>query len=326
MKTVDIHSHLLNSEVKFDRLYDKIAINFFGKKFGIDGDALIDNPYKEFVRTITDNTKNSNYMDKIVLFGVDERVDDKGNTTHRDITVCASNEDTLKVYKEHPDVIIPFFSINPKRPDALELIEKYHVLGFKGAKFLQNYWGVDTGEERYRPYFEKLAELDIPLIVHIGSESSIHSFKECESIEMLNHPLECGVKVIAAHMALSYEPLHIFKALSKKPKNFNDDYFTLLEMLEKHDNLYADISAILTPVRAKVLPHLREQIQVHHKLLFGTDFPVPFLDVFNTHDLPWKKRFEIAKIKNPSDRYIATLLEYFDENHPVWSNYKKVLN
>jgi predicted TIM-barrel fold metal-dependent hydrolase len=325
MKTVDIHSHLLNEKVKFNRFYDKLAISFFGKKFGICSEALIENPYKEYVRTITDNTRKSKNIDKIVLFGVDDRVNDLGETIHSDITVCASNKALLDVYNENKDIIIPFFSINPMRPDALDLIEKYHKLGFKGAKFLQNYWGVDTREERYYPYFDKLAELDIPLIVHIGSESSVNSFKECEGLNMLDVPLKAGVTVIAAHMALSYDPFHIIKALSKNPKNFNDDYFKLLKMLEDYPNLYADISAILTPVRAKVLPHLKKQKQVHHKLLFGTDFPVPFLDILNTHDLPFKRRFDISKIKNPGDRYISTLLEYFPEDNPIWTNFSKVL-
>ena len=142
---------------------------------------------------------------------------------------------------------------------------------------------------------------------------------------MVNHPLEFGVKFIAAHMALSYEPIRIFKALSTNPKNFNQDYFTLLEMLNQHDNLYADISAILTPVRAKVLPHLSEQYQVHDKLLFGTDYPVPFSTVFTSYDLPYKKRFELAKIDNPFDRYTESILEYFNEDSPIFQNYKKVL-
>jgi len=107
------------------------------------------------------------------------------------------------------------------RPDAIELIEKYHALGFKGAKFLQNYWGVDTKNEKYNQYFDKLAELNIPLIIHIGSESSVHSFENCEGIDMLENPLKRGVTVIAAHMALSYEPKRIIKAFSKFPSSFS---------------------------------------------------------------------------------------------------------
>ena len=325
MKTVDIHTHLLSSDVVFDRFYDKLALRFVGKKFGLDAKELARDPYMAYVRALTDGVRNSEHVDKIVLFGVDDRVDDAGRTLHKDATVCATNEDLLAVYEAHPDVVVPFFSINPMRPDALELIDRYVAHGFKGAKFLQNYWGVDTREARYRPYFDKLAELGLPLIVHVGSESSVHSFRECESIAMLDQPLEAGVNVICAHMALSYEPRRIVKALSKNPRHFNGEYFTLLEMLKRHDNLYADISALLTPVRAKVLRHLSAQHHIHDKLLFGTDFPVPFSMRLNSYDLPWRVRSRLSKVKNPFDRYAKAMLEYFGPENPVYTNYEKVL-
>ncbi len=326
MQTIDIHTHLLSSEVKFDRFYDKIAIRFFAKKFGLEPKALMTNPYEAYVEGLTNNARNSKYIKKMVLFGVDERVDDEGNSIHKDITVCATNDNLLAVYEKHKDVVIPFFSINPKRPDALELIDKYVALGFKGAKFLQNYWNVDTREERYRPYFEKLASLNLPLIIHVGNESSIHSYKVCESIEMLDAPLKYGVTVIAAHMALSYDSFGLRKMFSKNPKYFNEEYFVLLNMLKKHNNLYADISALLTPIRAKALRHLSTQYEVHNKLLFGTDFPVPFSTVLNSYDLAYTKRFRLAKEKNPYDRYIKTILEYFDERNPIYTNYQKILD
>ncbi len=325
MQTIDIHSHLLSSEVSFNRFYDKIVLRFFAKKMGFNAKALLANPYETYTNTLMNMVRDSEHLSKTVLFGVDARVDSKGKVLHKDLTVCATNEDLLKLYEKNSDVLVPFFSINPMRPDALDLIDKYSELGFKGAKFLQNYWGVNTKDERYRAYFEKLKAKDIPLIVHIGSESSVHSFKECESINMLDFPLEVGVTVIAAHMALSYEPMKIFKALSSNPKNFNDDYFKLLKMLQRHDNLYADISALLTPVRAKVLRHLSQQDDVHEKLLFGTDYPVPFSTVLNTYDLPYKRRFELSSIENPLDRYAKTILEYFDENSSVYRNYEKLI-
>ncbi len=323
---LDIHAHLLNRDVKFDRFYDKLAIKFFASRLGMDADELIKNPYKAYTTGLIKNIKNSKYLKKSVLFGVDARVDDSGKTLHRDITVCATNDDLFELYIENKDVIVPFFSINPLRPDALDLIDKYSELGFKGAKFLQNYWNVDTTKERFIPYFEKLKEKNLPLIIHVGSESSVNSFKKCESLDMINQPLEIGVTTIAAHMALSYTPLGIFKALSQNPKHFNHEYFTLLQKLEVYDNLYADVSAILTPVRAKVLRDLSTQSQIHHKLLFGTDFPVPYTTVLNTHDLAFKKRLKLSKIENSYDRYISIILEYFDKTNPLYDNYKKILN
>ena len=326
MKTIDTHVHLLSSEVSFNRMYDKVALRFFAKRFGIDAKALSKEPYKAYTDALMHSVQTSAHIEKIVLFGVDAKVDDEGNIVHKDKTVCASNEDVAALYAQFPELIIPFFSINPKRPDALDLIEKYHALGFKGAKFLQNYWGVDTREARYRPYFEKLAALELPLIVHVGSESSVHSDKVCEGIEMLHQPLEIGVKVICAHMALSYEPRHIFRALSSNPKRFNDDYFTLLEMLKTHDNLYADVSALLTPVRAKVLRHLSTQSDIHPKLLFGSDYPVPFTTVWNSYDITLLKRICIAQERNVFDRYAKAMLVYFPANNSIYSNYRKVLN
>ncbi len=326
MQTIDIHAHLLSSEVRFNRIYDRIALKMVGKKMGLDPKKLVAAPYKTYTDALVHGIRSSKHLSHSVLFGVDARVDDKGKVLHKDLTVCATNEDVLKLYQEHPDVIVPFFSINPMRPDALDEIDRYCELGFKGAKFLQNYWGVDTREARYCPYFEKLKEKNIPLIVHIGSESSVHSFKTCETLAMLDQPLHVGVNVIAAHMALNYQMHRPFKAFSKNPKNFNEEYFTLLEMLQHRKNLYADISALLTPVRAKALRHLSQQHEVHDKLLFGTDYPVPFTTIFNTYDLPYKKRFELSKITNPFDRYSATILEYFPAQNPIYDNYKKVLN
>ncbi len=326
MQTIDIHAHLLSSEVRFNRFYDRIAIMFFGKKMGFDVTKLLENPYEAYTDALVNGIRHSQYLKKSVLFGVDARVNAKGEVLHKDLTVCASNEEVLKIYEKNGDVIIPFFSINPLRPDALDLIDRYSELGFKGAKFLQNYWNVNTNEARYRSYFEKLQEKNLPLIVHIGSESSIHSHKACECISMLHHPLEVGVNVIAAHMALSYTPFKMLQAFSRHPKHYNTEYFTLLEMLECHDNLYADVSALLTPVRAKVLRHLSQQHHIHDKLLFGTDYPVPFSTVFNSYDVNYRRRFELARIANVFDRYTQTMLEYFPKQSRLYQNYTKVLS
>jgi predicted TIM-barrel fold metal-dependent hydrolase len=326
MTTVDMHVHLLSSKVAFDRIYDKLALRIIGRSFGIDLQLAKSDPYEAYTQALIENVKNSEHISKIALFGVDAKFDDSGNEIHRDKTVSASNEDVYEIYKKHPDLVIPFFSINPKRKDALDLIDKYTEFGFKGAKFLQNYWAVDTREKRYIPYFRKLYEKNIPLIVHIGSESSVASEKSCETIEMLNGPLREGVNTIAAHMALSYDLFTIYRSFSKDPSKFNTEYFVLLEMLKKHQNLYADISALLTPVRAKVLPHLSKQEDIHGKLLFGTDFPVPFNTIFTSYDLSLKKRVELNRVPNPFDRYAKAVLEYFPPHSEIYNNWQKLLS
>lgn len=327
MKTIDIHTHLLNPGVHFDRLFDKITVRFFAKNLGADPAQLMARPYETYVASMARAIRESRYVEKACLFGVDARLDEQGREIDRDKTVCAMSDDVVAVAARYPDQFIPFFSINPRRPDALELIDEQIEKGGKGAKFLQNYWGVDLNDERFIPYYEKLKAQNIPLIIHIGSEYSIHSFTRFERIEMLDLPLATGVTVIAAHMGLGRinHKLRFWRNLSKNPQYFDEDYFQLLEMLRNHENLYADISAILAPLRARALRHFSKQQDVHGKILFGTDYPVPFPIRFNTYDLSSSTRKAIIGVENPFDRYTAAILEYFPEGNPIYSNHRKVL-
>lgn len=326
MQTIDIHSHLLNPNVKFDRLFDKIAIQLFMKRLGIENKKeFLLNPYEEYKKLFIKNIKNSKYVSKSVIFPVDSKIFNN-KIIHTDQTVCSSNEDLYDFYKDNEDLLIPFFSINPLRENSLDLIDEYYEKGFKGAKFLQNYWGVNTNDVKFIPYYEKLKKYNLPLIIHTGSEYTINSVKEYESIKMLELPLEIGVNVIAAHMGLGIlKTPFIWKNFSTNKKHFVSEYEEIINMLKTYPNLYADLSAIIIPLRSRVLIDLKEQKDIHGQLLFGTDYPVPFSPHY-TYDISFKNKNLLNKIENPLDRYIETLGNYFDiENSDIWYNYNKIL-
>lgn len=327
MRTVDTHTHLLNPNVCFDRLFDRVALQLFARKLGMPPDQLRATPYETYVATLAQSIRESHYVEKACLFGVDSRLDEHGHETDRDRTVCAMTEDVLAVANRYPEQFIPFLSINPRRPGALDLIDEYVERGCRGAKFLQNYWGINLNDEALIPYYERLKARGIPLIIHVGSEYSIHSFAQYEGVDMLTLPLATGVTVIAAHMGLGriQHRLFFWRNLSRNPHYFDPDYFTLLELLKRHENLYADIAAILAPLRARALRHLAQQTDIHHKLLFATDYPVPFTTGLNSYDLPSATRGRINRINNPFDRYTAAILEYFPEDSCLYENHKKVL-
>lgn len=148
IKTVDIHSHLLSADVKFDRFYDKLALAFFAKKFDINRSELIKNGFEGYKSNFARLIKSSNFVQKSVVFGVDAKFDESGNLVHKDKTVCATNEDVFAFYEQNPNEVVPFFSVNPNRKDALNLIEKYHKMGFKGGKLLHSYWETDLNDKR----------------------------------------------------------------------------------------------------------------------------------------------------------------------------------
>lgn len=323
IKTVDIHSHLLSADVKFDRFYDKLALAFFAKKFDINRRELIKNGFEGYKSNFARLIKSSNFIQKSVVFGVDAKFDASGNLVHKDKTVCASNEDVFAFYEQNPNEVVPFFSVNPNRKDALNLIEKYHKMGFKGGKLLHSYWETDLNDKRYEPYFRLLSELRLPLVIHVGDENSLASNKALESIEQLKSPLNLGCRIVCAHMGASSDGA--LTALSRDPEKFGANYFTLLGWLREFDGLYADVSALLCINKARILPHLKTQTQIHDKILFGTDFPVPFSVILSSYDLPLRDRFALNRIQNPLDRYVRAMSLYFGESSPIFSNYKKIL-
>jgi len=326
MRTLDVHTHLLSPQVRFDRLYDRIAVSFFARSLGTTPQRLLADPYTAYVEGLLRAVRESRFVSRICLFPVDSRVDTRGRELHRDRTVCSTTEDVLALHRDHPDLIVPILSVNPNRPDALERIDRYVEAGCRGAKLLQNYWGTDLNAPAYRPYFEKLAAHRLPVVIHVGSEYSIPSFAEYERLSMLRQPLDCGCTVIAAHMGLG-RLLYRWRPwlnVSRRPETFDPDYHALLRMLEEEPNLYGDVSAILAPMRARALRHLSQQTQIHHKLLFGTDYPVPFTTRINSYDLPWAERRRITAEGNPFDRFAEALLAYFQEGSALYENWRGV--
>ena len=220
MMTIDMHTHLLSPQVRFDRLFDKLAVRFFARSLGTTARELIAAPYEAYTTALIRAIRESVQVERICLFPVDARVDERGRELHRDATVCSTSDDVLALSRRYPDELIPFLSVNPRRPDALERLERAVEAGCRGAKFLQNYWCLDTNDRRFVPYYEKLRELDIPLVIHVGSEYTIASCREYEALTMLKLPLACGVRVIAAHMGLGsiVHRTALWRNLSRNPR------------------------------------------------------------------------------------------------------------
>lgn len=330
MQTIDFHSHLLSPNVSFSRVYDKVALSIFAKKLGVDKDDLLNRKYDAFVDAYINNIKTSQYVKKSVVLPVDAKIDLNGKEISRDKTVCSSNEDVLREYKKYPNEIIPFFSVNPNREDALDLIDKYASQGFKGAKFLQNYWDIDINDKRYVPYFEKIKSYDLPIIIHTGGEHAIESNPIYEKVEVANSAIEVGCKVVLAHfgvnMFMEQRLTKLHNNFSFESSKFGEDYFKTIEYLEKHENVYADLSAIIAFFRTKVVEDLaKNQKHIHDKLLFGTDYPVPYSIMLSYNSLGFKERLDLEKIENPLDRYIEFFNKYFEEDSCIYTNWEKLI-
>jgi predicted TIM-barrel fold metal-dependent hydrolase len=93
---------------------------------------------------------------------------DNANARPDDLRV--SNEEVAELAAEHPDVVIPFASIDPARGTAgviaaRRLIREHHVRGFKFHPISQAFYPNDPS---CYPLYEVIAEHRLPALFHTG--------------------------------------------------------------------------------------------------------------------------------------------------------------
>jgi predicted TIM-barrel fold metal-dependent hydrolase len=81
----------------------------------------------------------------------------------------ASNEEILSLAAEHADVVIPFASVDPRRPDAAaiarRLVEGFDVRGFKFHPTLQQF---APNDRMAYPLYEVIQAAGVPALFHSG--------------------------------------------------------------------------------------------------------------------------------------------------------------
>lgn len=172
------------------------------------------------------------------------------------------NDYVFKLAAQYPN-FLPACSIHPARRDALDELERCLEAGAVMLKLLPNCHNVDCSDRRYQKFWERMAEASLPLLAHTGGEHTVPVYcKAYSDPRILRLPLECGVKVIAAHCAT-------------KSGLFDPQYFHVFRaMLNEYPNLYGDSSAFNVPIRGM---HVRTCIAepLAQRLLHGSDYPVP---------------------------------------------------
>lgn len=85
-------------------------------------------------------------------------------------SITEINELYAKAAQNHPDRLIAFAGVDPRRPEAIELLERgVKEWNMKGLKLMPaTGWYPD--DKAYYPLYEKVLELDIPILCHTGPE------------------------------------------------------------------------------------------------------------------------------------------------------------
>ncbi len=243
----------------------------------------------KYVANLLSELRSSRKVGRAVLLGMDGVYNSVGKLDEQATEFLISNDYVLKLAKDYPDEFWAGASVNPQRRDAVDELQRGAEMGAKLIKWLPNAQQFDPGDRRHIPFYRELARLRIPLLSHVGFEFSlIGTDQSAGDPNKLRVALEEGVTVIAAH-GCSHGLI------------FSEKFYkTFLELAHTYPNFFSDISALSLPNRLGMLFRLRRHPELHHRLLFGTDYPLPVFrwacygrgGLLGGRDLETKNRFD----------------------------------
>jgi predicted TIM-barrel fold metal-dependent hydrolase len=217
---------------------------------------------QKYAEELLSELRRSRYVDKAVILALDGVYDANGMLDEERTEFLVGNDYVLNLARSYPDKFMPGVSINPQRRDAIEELERCAEAGAALVKVLPNTQGFDPGNRRYLPFYQKMTQLKMPLLSHVGHEFTLTG--QDQSVgdpDRLRLALDEGVTVIAAHGCSS-------------GLVFYERYVpTFLNLVRRYPNFFSDVSALTLPNRFGMLLRLRRYPETHNRLLFGTDYP-----------------------------------------------------
>lgn len=213
------------------------------------------------------------------LFAFEQACDDAGQPVADWTTFHVPDAYAQQVAAALPQRFAWVASVHPYRPDALARLDAALTGGAVAVKWLPSAMNIDPRDPRCRPYCERLARAGVPLIVHCGEEKAAPGAGREELINplLVRHLLAHGTRVIVAHCA-SLGRAHDTDARSAPLRPAFDLFARLMAEREWEGRLFADISAVFQRNRRPAVWQavLRQQ-DWHHRLLHGSDYPLPGL-------------------------------------------------
>ena len=257
----------------FQRLKYKVYMSSAGVASESNADA-------EFVNRLLSLVININGHGRHRILGFDKNYSRDGSVNLEKTEFYVPNEYSFKIAEQHPELFLPNISVNPYRSDAVEELERWAKRGARVVKWLPNAMGIDPSDSKCDNFYEKMKELDLVLLSHGGEEKAV----EAEEDQKLGNPLllrralEHGVKVIIAHCA----GLGTNEDLESKDKRQTDNFDLFMRLMDdkRYEGLlFGEISAMTQFNRAGKLRTILAREDLHERLVNGSDYPLPAVNI-----------------------------------------------
>jgi predicted TIM-barrel fold metal-dependent hydrolase len=176
-----------------------------------------------------------------------------------------SNEEIAQAAAEHPDVLIPFASIDPNRGvagirAARRLVEEHGVRGFKFHPSMQVF---EPNDRRHYPLWEEIQGLGVPALFHTGQTGIGSGLPGGRGIK-----LRYSDPMLLDDVAADFPGLTIIMAHPSVP--WQD---AAISVAQHKANVYIDLSGWSPKYFPPQLVRAANT-QLRTKVLFGSDFPM----------------------------------------------------
>jgi predicted TIM-barrel fold metal-dependent hydrolase len=238
-----------------------------------DAPGNVDRAYVERMRNLIDGLRPGA---RLLLFAFERAYDQNGEPDLGRTPFYVPDAYARDVARSHPSYFEWVASIHPYRRDCVEQLEQAKRDGARAVKWLPSAMGIDPASPKCDVFYEKLKQLNLPLISHAGEERAVlgRGAHELGNPLRLRRALEAGVRVVVAHCASLGQDRDLDRGGATL------ESFALFERMmgeaRYEKGLFGDISAMTQVNRAG--PHLAsviERTEWHARLLNGSDYPLP---------------------------------------------------
>ena len=254
-----------------EEMRNNIRFPFYLWSMGVSEEELQQHGDRILLDKISRNIAASHNVDKAVILAMDGFVGQDGKLD-RDQTPIYIPNDYVARETARLDNLLYGASINPNRKDAIERLRQAKRDGAVLIKWIPSIMNIDPADPRHIPFYQVMAELDLPLLSHTGMEKSFAGAKdELADPLRLKLPLQQGVTVIAAHIATTGK------------SEGQDNFERILPMFAQYPKLYTDISSLTQINKTGYLARALDVPGLSERMVYGTDWPLQFFPLIS----PW---------------------------------------
>lgn len=174
-----------------------------------------------------------------------------------------SNDEIVDGAIRHSDVLIPFASVDPNRPDAVEEARRLVERGVRGFKFHPTVQGFSPDDPRFHPLYRVLEEACVVALFHTGQTGIGAGMPGGRGLRLaLSNPM------LLDDVAAAFPGLRIVMAHPSVP--WQDEALSVAT--HKH-NTWIDLSG-WSPKYFPAELVRQANSRLRDRVLFGSDFPL----------------------------------------------------